>query len=127
MSADNINNQVIVDNAVCNIDYMTLISNLTYEFTFEGNNFPTEEYSTTNFETKYCHALKCNVRPFYLGTEIYYCNETTHQYDGKKCLHKHLLHRFILLTDLKRDYVIDEKITALFKEYLVQAAFLEWK
>jgi hypothetical protein len=125
MSADNITNEVIVDDDGCNVDLIALSGNLRYEFTFDGDDRQAE-YSTTIFETKYCHTLKCNVRPFYLGTEIYYDNETTHQYDGKKCFPKHLLHRFVLLTDLKKDYVIDEKTIALFKEYLLQAAFLEW-
>jgi hypothetical protein len=107
-------------------DIMLLKSNFRHEFTYDSDKFP-EEFSSNNFETRYCHTLKCNVKPFYLGTETYYDDEFIFEHNGKNAVPKRFIHKFVLLTDIKKEAIPDKKAIYLFDEYLLIAAMGNWK
>jgi hypothetical protein len=98
---------------------------LRHEFTFKSDKDNHEEYASTNFRIDYCHSVDCEVKPFYVGREIYY--EYKHNNDETIPHKKYFLYKFVLLTDLEKEDVPDERAIVLFEEYLLKAALLDWK
>jgi hypothetical protein len=109
----------------CVTENLLLDNKLRYEFTFKSNEDNHAKYSSFIFKHKYCHALECHIKPFYVGYEVYYEDEPNVYVNIP--YKKYFLYKFVLLTSVKKDTVLNEGVITVFNEYLMRAAFLEWK